>query len=319
MLKTIFSLGIATLVSATISLELVCAQSFPTKPIRIITSAAGGGADFTARLVAQGITAPLGQPVIVENRGSPILSGEFAAKAPADGYTLLIAGSGTWIRPLLAKMPFDPVHDFAPISLVEMAPNIVTVHPSMPIKSIKQLIGIAKARPGDLNFASTGAGSSGHLSGELFKAMTGVNLAHVPYKGAAPALTALLSGEVQLTFSTMAAVIPHIKSGRLRALAITSSKPSALVPELPTVATTVPGYQSVSSNGLFAPAKTSDAIIARINQEVVRNLSRTEVKEKFLSAGVETVGSSPEELAAIIKADMTAMGKVIKDAGIRAD
>jgi tripartite-type tricarboxylate transporter receptor subunit TctC len=312
--EKIFLLGFSLL-----GANAVLAQDYPSKPIRLGTSAPGGGSDFTARLVAQGIAGPLGQQVIVENRGSPILAGEYVAKAAPDGYTLLVAGSATWIRPLFVKLPWDPVRDFVPITMVERSPNVVTVHPSMPVRSVKELIALAKARPGELNFGSVASGGPDHLAAELLKSMTGIKISHVPYKGIAPALQALLSGEVQLTFGSIASVMPHVKSGRLRAIAVTSAEPSALLPALPPVAATVPGFEVVPVTGMWAPAKTPVAIINRLNQEIVRFLRTPEAKERFLSAGIETVGNSPEEFAAIIKSEMAIMSRVIKEAGIKVE
>ena len=297
----------------------VLAQDYPNRPIRLGASAAGGGTDFTARLVAQGISGALGQQVIVENRGSPILAGDYVAKAAPDGYTILAAGSATWIRPLLVKLPWDPIRDFTPITLVERSPNVVAVHPSMPVKTIKELIALAKARPGELYFGSVATGGPDHLAAELLKSMAGINLAHVPYKGISSALQALLSGEVQLTFGSIASVIPHVKSGRLRALAVTSAEPSALLPGLPPVAATVPGFSIVPVTGIWAPIKTPAAIITRLNQEILRYVRSPEAREKFLAAGIETVGNSPAEFDTIIKTEMALLGKVIKDAGIKGE
>ena len=293
------------------------AQDYPNRPVRVVTSAAGGGSDFAARMVAQGIAGPLGQQVIVDNRTSSIISSELVSKAPPDGYTLLVNGAIVWINPLLTKAPYE-ASDFAPISQIERAVNIVVVNPSLPVKSIKELIGLAKANRGAMNAGVTSPGSSIHLATELFNAMAGVNIVSVPYKGAAQALTDLISGEIQLMFTVTATGMPLVKSGKLRALAVTSATPSALTPGLPTVAASgVPGYESIGLSGIWAPAKTPAAIINRLNQEIVRTLNLPDVKEKFFNSGVETVGSSPQEFAALIKTDSARVGKVIKDAGIR--
>jgi tripartite-type tricarboxylate transporter receptor subunit TctC len=217
------------------------------------------------------------------------------------------------------NVPYDPVQDFSPITLAVRSPNLILLHPSLPVKSVKELIALAKARPGALNDASAGAGSSTHIAAELFKAMTGVNIVRVPYKGTGPAVTALISGEVQLMFATAGSAAPHLKSVRLRALAVTSAEPSTLFPGLPAVAATVPGYEGVSILGIFAPAKTPAAIINFLHQAIVQVLNRADVKEKFFSIGVETVGSSPDEFAAKVKSEMNRLGRVIKDAGIRAE
>ena len=293
----------------------VSAQDFPTKPIRIITGGVGGGNDFTARQLAQGITGSLGQPVIVDNR-TGFLATEAVSKAPPDGYTLIVIGNALWVRPLLEKVPHD-VRDFSPITLTERTVNIVAVHPSLPVKSIKELIALAKARPGELNYGSSAPGSSNHLAGELFRSMAGVKLVNVPYKSSPPVITALIGGEVQLAIIDVGLVVPHVKTGKLRALAVTSTEPSALAPGLPTVAASgLPGYESVSMVGVLAPTKTPAAIINRLNQEMVRVLNMPEVKERFLNVGIEVATSSPEQFAATIKSDIAKWGKVIKDAGI---
>ena len=215
-------------------------------------------------------------------------------------------------------MPYDVVRDFSPISLLSRDTYIVVVHSSMPVKSIKELIALAKARPGELNFGSSAIGGPAHIASELFKSMAGVNIVHVPYKGGAAQLTALIGGEIHLSISDAGAVGPHVKSGKLRALAVTSAEPSALVPELPTVAVAgLPGYEAAAMTVMFAPGKTPGAIINRLNQEIVRFLRTTEARERFLKAGTEVVGSTPEEFAATIKSEIAKSSKVIADAGIK--
>ena len=296
----------------------VAAQEFPTRPVRIVTSAPGGAAELVARLIAQGLTASLSQQVIVENRPTGIIPGEIVVKAVPDGYTLLFHGSSLWMAPLLQKVPYDPVKDLAPVTLAVSTPNVVVVHPAVQAKSIKELIALAKAKPGVLNYGSGATGSSSHLAAELFKYMAGVNIVRVPYKGQGPAVIALLGGEVQMSFATSASVAGHIKSGKLRALAIATAKPSALAPGLPTVAESgLPGYQSASNAGMFAPLRTPAALIARLNRQSVQALNKQEVKDLLFKDGTEVVGSSPQEFAASIKAEMTSLGKVIKAAGIR--
>ena len=295
-------------------------QAYPTKPIRIVTSPAGGGGDFTARLIAQAISGPLGQPVIIDNRGPGFIPGEVASKAPPDGYTLLVNGSTLWVFPLLRKAPYDPVRDFAPIAVAERTVFIVAVHPSMPAKSIKELISLAKARPGELNYGSGSVGSTNHLGVALFASMAGINIVHVPSKGPQLAITAQIGGETQLTIFDAGLLLPHVKSGRLRALAVTSADPSVLVPGVPTVAASgIPGYQATGTTAVLAPANTPTAIITRLNEEIVRGLNRPEIKQQFLNAMVETVASSPEQLAATMKSDMAKMSKVIQDAGIKVE
>ncbi len=292
---------------------------YPNKSVRIVTVAAGGGADSVARPIAQSLTGSLGQPVIVENRPT-IIAIETVARAPSDGYTLLVAGSTIWILPLLqSNLPWDPVRDFSPIALATASPLVLVVHPSVPVKSVKELIALAKAKPGMLNYAAGPNGSANHLTAELFKSMAAVNMVLVPYKGAQPAIIDLISGQVQLLFASTGNASPHVKSGRLRALAVTSGQPSALAPGLPTMAAAgLTGFEAVAVNAVLAPAKTSATIINRLNQEIVRFLNRPEVKERFLNAETEAAPTSPEELAARIKSETISMGKVIKDAGIKA-
>ena len=291
-------------------------QSYPSRSVRIITSPVGGGNDFPARLVAQGISPALGQQVVVDNRPTVII-GEIVAKAPPDGYTLLVSGSPHWIGPLIEPTNYDPINDFAPISIIDRAPVILVVHPSMPVKSVKDLIILAKAKPGQLNYGSGAPGGSNHLGAILFNHMAGVNIVRVPYKGSGPAMTAVMSGEVQVMFPSAGGVASHIKSGRLRALAVGSTGPSALAPGVPTIAASgVPGYVSEAMHGLFAPAGTPTAIVARLNREVRRYLDTAEAKEMFLRGGIETSASSPEEFTATMKAEMASIGKVLKAAGI---
>ena len=311
----IFSFGLMVLGAAG-----VFGQDFPTKPIRIFTSAAGGGNDFMARLVAQGLAGPLDQPMIVENR-VVIVSIETVAKAPPDGYTLLLGGNTLWYLPFLRDdVPWDALRDFSPVTLAAVTPNVLVVHPSLPVKSVKDLIALAKSRPGALNYSTGASGTAQHFAAELFKAMAGVDIVRINYKGGGPATNALIAGEVELAFNSASSVTPHVKSGRLRALAVTSAQPSALAPGLPTVAASgLPGYESLTLTGIYVPAKTPTAIMNRLNQEIVRVLNAADVREKLLRRGVEVVGNSPEQFAAAIKSDMTTVGKLIKDAGIRGE
>lgn len=292
------------------------AQNYPIKPVRIVTSVAGGGNDLLARVTAQKLTVSLGQQVIVDNRG--VVAADIVAKSPPDGYNLILYGSPLWLAPFLREVAYDPVRDFAPITLLANTPGIIVVHPSLPVKSIKELIALARARPGELNYAAGAMGASPHLSGELFKLMTGINIVHVPYKGAGPAVNALLGGHVHLMFATANTVLPHMKAGRLRALAVSSAQPSALAPELPTVAASgVPGYEAEGQIGILAPAKTPASIVNRLNEEIVRALHTADVAEHFFNTGNEVVGSPPEQFAALIKSDMAKWGRLIKDVGIR--
>ena len=291
-------------------------QNYPNKTIRILTSEAGGGNDFGARLVAQELTATLGQQVIVENRPSSTI-GELGARASPDGYTLLVAGSSVVLGPLLRETSYDPVRDFSAVTMLARAPNVLVVHPSVAAKSVKELIALAQSKPGELNVATGGTGSSAHLAAELFKAMAGVNIVRINYKGTGPALNDLIAGQVQLMFAAAAGVATHVKSGRLRSLAVGNAEPSKLTPDLPTVAATLPGYESSAISAVLVPARTPVTLINRLNHEIVRALNKESVKEKLFSTGVEPVGNSPSELSRTIKAEITRMGKVIKDAGIR--
>ncbi|MBI4190232.1 MAG: tripartite tricarboxylate transporter substrate binding protein [Betaproteobacteria bacterium] len=294
-------------------------QDYPNKPIHIITAPPGASGDFAARLIAQGLTASLGRQVIVENR-TGFISIESVAKAPPDGYTLLLLGNTIWVMPLLrGNASWDPIRDFSPITLAATTPGILVVHASLPVKSVKELIALAKARPGELNYGSTATGATNHLAGELFKSMAKVNIVHVPYNGGGPALNGLITGEVQLMFPAAGSVTPLVRSGRLKALAVASAQPSALVPGLPTVASAgLPGFEMMTMTTIFAPAKTPVAIINRLNQEIVRVVNKPDVKARFFDSGSEVVGSSPEQLGAAMQADMSRLTEVAKTAGIHA-
>lgn len=290
-------------------------QAYPSRPVRIVTSEPGGGNDILARIVAEGLTNSLPQRAIVDNRG--IVAVEIAAKAAPDGHTLVVYGATIWLMPLLRdKVAWDPLKDFTPVTLAVQLPNILVVHPSLPVKSVRELIALAKAKPGELNYAAGTIGVSPHLAGELFKALAGVNITMVPYKGGGPALNGLLGGEVHLMFPNAGAAMPQIRSGRVRALAVSTAKPSTLVPDLPTIASTVPGYETMATICVFAPARTPAAIINLLSREMGRTLTRPDVKERLFSLGAEVVASSPAELAAYMRTDMARMGKVLKDAGV---
>ncbi len=309
--------GVASMVLAS---SVACAQNYPNKPVRIFTTEPGSANDIATRLIAPGVSANLGQQLVVDNR-TGLIAVESAAKAAPDGYTLLHFGSTVWLLPFMRdNVPWDPIKDFSAVTLSTSSPNLLVVHPSLPARSVAELIALAKARPGELNVATATAGGAVQLAAEQFKALAGVNIVRIPYKGAGPALNALIAGELQMMFPTAGAAAPHLKSGRLKALAVTSARPSALAPGLPTVAASgLPGYESASMLVILAPARTPEAIIGRLNQEIVRMLNAPEVKEKLFTMGVEVIGSSPEELASWLKADMARMGKVIREAGIRAE
>jgi tripartite-type tricarboxylate transporter receptor subunit TctC len=309
-------LAVAVLITAS---GAAIGQPYPTKAIRIVTAPAGAGNDFVARVLANGLTGGLGQQLVVDNRPAAIV-GELVAKAPPDGYTLLAIGSVLWLTPLLQdNVGYDPIRDFAPVSLTARSVNLLVVHPSVPATSVKELIALAKARPGQLNYATGGTGSSNHFAAELFNAMARVKIVRISYKGSGPAVNDMISGQVHVMFPTTAAALPHVKSGRLRALAVTSLQPSPLAPGLPTVADSgLPGYESIVIYGLFAPARTPAPVIDRLHAAIVQFRQSGGASDKLLPAGVEVVGSAPAELAAAMKSEMTRIGKLIKDANLRA-
>jgi tripartite-type tricarboxylate transporter receptor subunit TctC len=296
-------------------------QEYPTRIIRIVTAAAGGGSDFIARVIAQGIAPALGQQIIIDNKGTGVLAGEAAVKAPPDGYTLTVQGGAFWIGPLLRKTAYDPVKDFSPISLVVREVNILAVHPAVPAQSVRELIAYAKANPGKLNYSSPGVGSTTHLASELLKSMAGVDIVHVPYQGNQPAISAMMANEVQMAIFDAGLIAPQVRAGRLRALAVTSLEPTALAPGLPTMAASgLPGYESIGMTGIFAVGdKVPRAIIARLNQEILKFLAKSEIKEQFLKSGVEMVGSTPEQFAEAIRADIAKTSKLIKDIDLRVE
>ncbi len=296
-----------------------CGQAFPSKPIRIVTSPVGGTNDIMARLIAQETTAPLGVPVIVDNRGGGgNVYGDIVAKSTPDGHTLLVTGNAFWTGPLLRKAPFDPLTDFAAITLATTSPNVIVVHPSLPVKSVKDLIALAKARPGELNFAAGQIGSGTHLAGELFGIMARVKIVRVSYKGAGPALNGVVSGEAQLMFAIAGSALPHMKSGRLRALAVSSLEPSPLVPGLPTIASAgLPGYEALQIQGVWAPAKTPVAVVNRLRDEIVRILNQPAVTKHLFNSGMEVVGSTPKAFADFLESDMAKLRKLFQDLGIK--
>ena len=312
------AIGIAA-VAALMAAGSGIAQDFPSRTVRIVASEAGGSGDFVARVVAQGLTSTFGQQVVVENRGGGVVAGDVVAKSAPDGHTLLLYGNTLWLLPLMRKqIPYDPYRDFAPITMAARAVNVLVVHPSLPVKSVKDLIALARARPGDLNFSSAAPGTMNHLAAELFKSMANINIVRVSYRGSASALTAVMSGEVQMMFAAAAPVRPHVQSGRVRALAVTTAKRSPSYPDLPTVAEAgLPGFVAVSVHGIFVPVKTPEALVARLNQDIVSVLQRPESRKRLAGIGAEPVGSTPVQLAAAIKDEVAKMGKVIREAGIQ--
>jgi tripartite-type tricarboxylate transporter receptor subunit TctC len=300
------------------------AKDYPTKPIRVIVPyPPGGGTDVVARIIADPLAAALGQPIIIDNRGGAAgnLGTDIAAKAAPDGYTILLTLSSHTINPrLYDKLPFDVERDFAPISLVALSPQILVAHPSVPANNIRELIALAKAEPGKLNFASVGTGSPGHIAGELFKLKTGVDMVHVPYKGGGPAVTDTLGGQVQLLFVTLPAAMQHVKAGRLKALAVTSDKRSLAAPDIPTIAESgVPDCVVNSWYGALAPAKTPPAIIARLQAAFAKVLATPEVKDKLFAQGAEAAPSSSADFERRIHDELKQWEYVIREAKIKAE
>ena len=301
------------------------AQTYPAKPIRIIAAqSAGGGTDLFARMLGQKMSENWKQPVVIENRpgAGGTIGNEIAAKSAPDGYTLILATAGQMVinQNLYPDSGRDPLKELAPIALFATSPLVLVVHPSVPAHSVKELIAIAKAAPNRLNHGSGGGGSPAHLAAELFKSMTGTQMTHVPFKGVAPSVTAVIAGQIDLTFASVAAVLPQVKAGRLRALAVSTPGRSQIVPDLPTVAEAgVPGYDVTTWFGVFGPAALPKDIIAKLNGEVVRILALTDVRDRLFSEGAETSKLSVDEFGAFVRADAARWARVIKSAGIKAD
>jgi tripartite-type tricarboxylate transporter receptor subunit TctC len=324
-----FSLGIAGFTSALVMLSAgvsdASAQSYPNRPIRLIVAyPPGGGADIVARILGQKLSDSVGQQIVVDNRSGAagIIGTDIAAKSIPDGYTLIMGTNATHgiFVSLYRKLPYDPVKDFAPVSNVVSVTNVVVLHPSVPARSVKELIALAKSKPGQLNYGSGGSGSNAHLAVELFKIMAGVDIVHLPYKGVAPAVTDLLGGQIQMMISNMPPVLPHVKAGKLRALAVTGAERSSATPDLPTVAEAgLPGYESDLWWGVLAPAGTPRSIVSRLNAEIVKILQLKELKDRLSDMGATPVGNSPEEFAATIKADILKWAKVVKQSGAHVD
>lgn len=291
-------------------------QAYPAKPIRMLTTEIGAASDLAGRLIAKELQASLGQTVVVENRA--LIGVELAAQSAGDGYTLLHYSNPSWVIPLFRNVAWDVGRDFTAISMTIVSPNVLVVHPALPVKSVKELIALAKARPGELNYSSSSTGAGNHVSAELFKSMANVKIVRIAYKGGNSSLNALIAGEMHLSFPAAGSATGHIKAGKLRALAVTSPEPSALAPGLPTMAASgLPGYESMSYTCLFAPARTPAPIVSRLSQEVAQGLRAPAVKDRLFSAGSEVVGSSPSEAAATIKSETERIRKLIDDAGLR--
>jgi tripartite-type tricarboxylate transporter receptor subunit TctC len=313
------------LAAATLAAAGAAAQPYPAKPVRIVVGVPPGGTtDVVARLVGQKLAEQMGQQVIIDNRGGAggNIGADLVAKSPPDGYTLFLATIGTMtINPhLYRKMPFDTLRDFAAIAQLTSMPQVLALHPSVPARSLRELVALGKANPGKLNFASGGSGTAIHLAGELFKAMTGVQMEHIAYKGSAPAMTDLLGGQVSLMFDQIVTAMPHVQTGRLRALGVTTARRSAIAPDLPTLAESgLPSYEIATWHGLLAPAGTPAEIVTRLAGETAKALQATDVRDKFASQGVDAVSGTPDQFAAFMRSELGKWAKVVKASGARVD
>jgi len=299
------------------------ADSYPTKPLRFVVGLAPGGAtDIVARLIAQKLTEALGQSVIVDNRSGAAgsIGAGIVAKAQPDGYTLLVVSSSFGINPSLYDLPFDSIKDFAPVIQIGQAPFLLVVTPSLPVQTVKDLIALAKAKPGTLNFSSGGHGGSGHMAGELFKRMADIQVDHVPYRGGSPAVTGVISGQVQFTFSAIVAGLQHWRAGRLRALGVTSAKRSNAAPDVPTIAEGgVPGYHVLTWYGVLAPAGTANAAVTKLNQEMNKIVRMPEIVQRFVADGAEPVGGAPADFGRHLADEINRFRKLAKDVGVRSE
>ena len=297
------------------------AQTFPSKPIRIVVPFTPGGPnDILARMIGQRYTAVWGQQTLVDNRpgGGTVIGTDIVAKAPADGHTLLMVSTSHAANPsLMSKLPFDTLRDFVSVGQAVSSPNVLVVHPSVPARNTRELLDIAKARPGQITFASGGSGAATHLAGELLKILGGVEMTHIPYKGAGPATIDLISGQVTWMFGTILPTIPHVRSGKLRALAVSGKRRAEVLPEVPTVAEHVPGFEASSWYGVFAPARTPAEVIIKLNQEMARALTPVEVRQRLAAEGTEVVAGNPEDFMQLFRAEAAKWARVIKQAGIR--
>ena len=299
-------------------------QAYPARAIRVVVAFAPGGiADFSARSVSQKLSESLGVPVVVENRpgAGGITGGEVVAKSPPDGHTLLVTSISHTINPSIRKdLPFDAVRDFVPVTLITDAPNFLVVHPSLPAKTVKELAALARARPGQISYASSGTGTSTHLSGELFKSLARIDIVHVPYKGGGPAVIDLVGGHVEMMFSTLPSVLQQVRAGRLRGLAVTGARRFPAAQEFPTmVEAGIAGFEVSGWSGMFAPAGTPREAVGRIAGEVTKILRAPELKERFFAQGAEPVGNTPDEFAAFVRSELAKWRKVVEASGMRAD
>ncbi len=325
-LGTAIAITVGTMLAVTTMATMstvATAQTYPSKPIRIVTPyGQGGNADILTRVIGEFIAKGLGQPVLVDNRpgGSSTIGSNIVAKAPADGHTLMLISSSHSVNPsLFSDLPYDTLRDFAAVSMVGATPILLVANPRVSANSIKELVALAKAKPGSLNFSTSGNGSPAHLAGELLNLLAGIKLTHVPYKTTAQAFNDVIGGTVELAFPSTSSVLPQIKSGKLKALGITSPKRSPLTPDIPAMAESVPGYQATIWTGVLAPGATPKPIITRLNTEIVKALNTPEIRTKLVSMGVEIEPSTPEEFAAFIEAEIKKWARVIKESGIKVE
>jgi tripartite-type tricarboxylate transporter receptor subunit TctC len=300
------------------------AQSYPDRPVRVVVPfPAAGGTDILARLLLQRMAERLGANFVIDNRAGAggTIGTEIVAKAAPDGYTILVASSSHTINPsVYKKIGYDPARDFAPVTLIASGPGLLVVHPSVPAKNVKELIALAKSKPGQLIYASAGNGTPPHLAAELFKSMAGVDLVHIPYKGNVPAFVDLLTGAVSLSFPTITSGLPQVRSGKLRALGVTSKQRSTVVPDVPTIAESgLPGYEATTWYGMLAPAKTRMPVITKLHDQMVEVLKLPDIREKLLAQGLEPVGNRPDEFGAIISTELVKWSKVVAAAGVKAE
>jgi len=314
-------LPVALVFAAGLAVAQAPAPAYPVKSVRLVVpSSPGGGTDILARVLAQKMSETFGQQFVVENRpgAGQVIGIEAVARSAPDGYTLLMAASAIVINEVLyAKPPYDTLRDFAPVTLGASLPNILVVHPALPVKSVRELIVLAKTRAGQLNYSSAGSGTSPHLSMELFRLMAGITLTHIPYKGSGPATVDLLAGQVQLSMPNVLTALPHIKGGKLRGLGVTSGKRATGLPDIPAIAETLPGYEAIQWYGILAPAGTTRDIVGKLQAEIARILVLPEVKDRLAADGADAVGSRPDEFAAYIRAELAKWGKVVKTGGIK--
>jgi tripartite-type tricarboxylate transporter receptor subunit TctC len=317
-LQTLFAVNLIA------AAEAATAQAYPTRPIRLVVSFPPGGTpDLQARIVTEKLAPQLGQQIVIDNRGGAngIIAMETVARAPADGYTLVITTVGTWsVHPFLYKLPYDVLKDFAPVAHIATTPGVLAVHPSVQANSVKDLIAVAAQSPGKLNYGSAGVGGFGHMSGALFCVMTKVQMTHISYKGLAQALTDLIGGHIQVSFNSALPTVPHIHSGKVRALAATGAKRMAILPDLPTIAESgVAGYESSTWTAIGAPARTPRAIVQRLNQEINTVLQMRDIQERFAAGGSTVTGGTPEEFREYLKSELAKFQKLVKEAGIKGE